>query len=105
MSRETKIRAKYIEMLVKILENESVEIAKIKRYRTACWVATMLLVFCAMFFSRIGAIDTFWVVIIASLGGIAAGIGVYFDSALKQWPVIKEFLDKDALYNARENDT
>lgn len=44
--------------------------------------------------------STLWLIGVSALGGLLIGLSIYFSSSVKQWPVLKRFLNAQAVHEA-----
>ena len=97
MNKDEIYRAKVIRQFAELLESEESALKKTYRYRSLSQV-------CGWVFMAIALIAAFgnepWPILTlatAFLGGIAVGFTIYFETTLKNWPIIKEFINNEAI--------
>jgi hypothetical protein len=98
-------RRKHIAMLINALSNEAIEIRKLTRLKRLCYFTFIAGVAATVFFYNANGMPPIAAVTAAGIAGLAVGFMIYFENALLQWPTICEFLDKEALANAADEDT
>jgi len=104
MNKEEKIRAKCINNLTTILANEDRELRRINRYSWVCSILGFALATFAVLGMLNDTTPSYLVGIPALLGGLTIGLAIYFENSLTQWPVIKEFLNIEAIKDAAAKD-
>jgi hypothetical protein len=98
-------KKKIVAGLAALLADEERELSKFRRLGTRCQWAGAIFIAAALFAS----FQQSWVVImfiaIGVIGGFLGGLSLLYASFLEQWPVIKPFLNREAVEEAsRLND-
>ena len=105
MSDDAKFRAKVLRGLARALADERSHLLKYGRWGTWTAFAGSVLVVVALLFAfdRHG-FSAILFVALGAVGGILMGLSIYFSSAVKQWPVVRRFLDVQAVKEAAARD-
>jgi len=97
MARKERVERKIIVGLNRLVTDEAVELDRTRRRRSRCYVIGFLLIALSVGIS-ITAIWPAWVTtFIGALGGLGVGLGVLYDNSINQWPILKRFIDHEAL--------
>jgi hypothetical protein len=101
MAKADDYRAKMVRGLVRALDDEESHLRRYSRIGTACTVLGAL-IFSLALFAAWGGRDAaaLWLVVAGTVGGLLLGLAVFFNSAVEQWPVNREFLNVDAIREA-----
>jgi hypothetical protein len=105
MAKGPHSREKILRMLVQALEDEQRYLRKYRRLGACFGVvggAWLVLAILAGFGSS--ETDTIWLVLSGAAAGLLVGLAVFFNSSVEQWPVIREFLNVDAVRKASHRD-
>lgn len=99
-------RTKVIQELVRGLENESRYLRKYSVLGKSLGAIGGLL-FGLLFMSalRLNDQNLLWFLCLGTTGGILIGLSVYFGTSVKQWPVVKEFIDANKLQEAAKRES
>jgi hypothetical protein len=105
MSDDSKFRAKVLRGLARALADERSHLLKYERWGT--WMAyagSVLVVIALLFAFNRHSSSAILFVALGVVGGILMGLSIYFSSAVKQWPVLRRFLDAQAVKEAAARD-
>jgi hypothetical protein len=92
--------ARLLRQLKKLVENESRELKRIQRVAFILGVIGWLTVFAA-FLEASKPNWPLWVIATcASVGGICIGLSIMLKTAHRQWPVVRRFLNIEAIKDA-----
>ena len=105
MKSNLKYREKMILGIIYALDNED---SYLRKYRLIGKVLGVL----GGFFLGLTVVVTLqscnsiiiWFIVISSISGLSIGLSTYFNSCAKQWPIIKEFIDIQAIREAAKNE-
>jgi hypothetical protein len=101
-----KQREKIIQALSGLVRDEAAEMDKLRLRKRVTQLAGWLvlaLVFTLAFQDSESPLA--WLYTLgAALGGVLLGMGKWYESSLLSWPVLREFLDRDRLRDARIDD-
>lgn len=101
-----KQREKIIQALAGLVRDEAAEMNKLRLRKRitqlAGWLA-LILAFTLAFQDSESPLA--WLYTLgAALGGVLLGLNIWFEKSLLSWPVLREFLDRDRLRDARVDD-
>lgn len=98
-------RTKIIQELVRVLDSDSKYLRKYslvgKALSVIGGVLFGLLVISAL---RLKDQNLLWFLCLGTMAGILIGLSVYFGISVKQWPLIKEFIDANKLQEAAKRE-
>ena|SRR5688572_19008761 len=98
-------RAKLIKALARALGNETSHLRRYYWLARACGVAGGLIFGLALFSAlRVGEPSGIWFAALGTAGGLLIGLAIYFGSSVQQWPVIREFINVQAVRDAARGD-
>jgi hypothetical protein len=105
MSDDAKFQAKVLRGLARALADERAHLLKFGRWGNWTSLAGSVLVAVALLyaFDRHGFSGVLFVVM-GAVGGVLMGLSIYFSSAVRQWPVVRRFLDVQAVKEAAARD-
>jgi len=86
-----------LRQLSKLLSAEQQQLRLIQTLRLLSNVASLLSLGVLAFLATRGTIGALAGVVLGTASGTLAGLGFYFSSALKQWPVLKQHLNQDSI--------
>jgi hypothetical protein len=97
MARKERVERRIVVSLNRLVNDEKAELAKTRRRRSRCYLIGFVLVALSIGIS----IETLWPCWVtsgfAALGGLGVGLGVLYDNSINQWPILKRFIDHEAL--------
>ena len=97
MTREERVSRKITLHLSRLFRDEVVELAKLRRMRTQCYEIGGLLMVLSLYASGRSWWAEWLNSLFGSTGGVLVGLGVLYDSAINQWPALKQFIDGEKL--------
>ena len=98
-------RTKVIRELVRALDNESRYLRKYSVLgKSLGAMGAVLFGFLMMSALRLKDQNLLWFLCLGTTAGILIGISMYFGTAVKQWPVVKEFMDANKLREAAKRE-
>ena len=101
MTNAERFRAKMVRGLVRALDDEEAHVRRYRRVGTTCGMLGALIFTLALFAAWQGSdAADLWFVVAGAVGGLLMGLAVFFNSAVEQWPVNREFLNADAVREA-----
>lgn len=105
MHINTRYRRKVIQGLAKAIDDEASHLRLYYRLGRGCGVLGGLLFGLALFSSlRLDASGGTWLVALGALGGLLIGLSVHLGTSVQQWPVIREFVNVQAIQDAVRSD-
>lgn len=105
MVANSRYRTKVVRALSRTLSNETTHIRRYYWLAKACGVLGGLIFGLALFSSlKVGETSGIWFVVLGSLGGLLIGLAIYFGSSVQQWPVLREFINAQAVQEAARRD-
>src|SRR5712664_1099894 len=101
MFRRATYEAKVTRALDRALADESRHLRKYYWLGKGAGFGGGALVGIALFTAfRDGSTSIRWLVAIGALGGLLLGLSIYFSSSVRQWPVLRRFLNAQAVQEA-----
>jgi len=98
-------RAKMVRALAQALDGEAAHLRKYYWLGKGAAFSGGILVGIALFASfQGGRPSVVWLVAAGTLGGLLIGLSIYFNSSVKQWPVLKRFINVQAVQEAVRQD-
>lgn len=98
-------RTKVIQELVRGLDNDSRYLRKYSLIGKALSViGGVLFGFLVISALRLKDQNLLWFLCLGTTAGILIGLSVYFGTSVKQWPLIKEFMDINKLQEAAKRE-
>lgn len=98
-------RAKLIKALARALGNEASHLRRYYWLARACGVLGGLIFSLALFSAlRVGEPSGIWFAALGTTGGLLIGLAIYCGSSVQQWPVIREFINIQAVQDAARRD-
>jgi uncharacterized protein YacL len=99
-------RAKVIKELVRGLENESRYLRKYSLLgKSLGTIGGLLFGLLLMSALRLNDQNLLWFLCLGTTSGILIGLSVYFGTSVKQWPVVKEFIEANKLQEAAKHES
>jgi uncharacterized membrane protein len=83
--------------LARLVDNETTRLRTIRRLALALWLTGIVAVACALLFMRAPDSLTQWLAILGMIGGFLAGIASFYSTSLRQWPVLRRYLDVERI--------
>jgi hypothetical protein len=97
VTREEKIERRMAAHIARLVRDEASELARLRKRREFLYEVGGLLIL----LSLLASVRTWWPTwvnpLLAASGGLACGLGVFYDTAANQWPVLRKFLDSEKL--------
>jgi hypothetical protein len=101
MSNPTRFRSKVLRQLNRALDNETSYIRRYFWIGKGCAFLGGLAFGLALFAALRARIPWgTWFVCVGAAGGLLIGFGVFMGSSIRQWPVVREFLNVEELRKA-----
>ena len=98
-------RVKLIKALARALGNEASHQRRYYWLGKACGVFGSLIFGLVLFAAlRIGEPAGIWFTALGTAAGLLIGLAIYFASSVQQWPVIREFINVQAVQDAVRRD-
>ena len=98
-------RAKLIRALARTLGNEASHLRRYYWLAKACGVLGAFVFGLTLFSAlRVGESSGNWFAGLGTVGGLLIGLAIYFGSSVQQWPVIREFINVQAVQDAARRD-
>lgn len=86
-----------LRQLAKLLTSEQQQLRLLKALRLACYVIAWFSIVALAFFANRGNLNALHGVVLGTFAGMVAGMGFYFSSALRQWPVVRQHMNKETV--------
>jgi hypothetical protein len=94
-----------VRALAKVLTNEQAHLRKYYWLGKALGFLGGLACGVALFAAlRRGDSVASWLVVMSGVGGVFAGLAVYFNSSVRQWPVLRQFINEQAIQEAARDE-
>ena len=104
MFKRTAYQTKVIRALDRVLADESRHLRKYYWLGKGAGFGGGVLVGIAFFTAfRDSGSSVRWLVAVGAVGGLLLGLSIYFSSSVKQWPVLRRFLNAQAVQEAARN--
>ena len=105
MLKRSHSREKIVRALARAVDDEQRHLLKYRRLGTGfavvggAWLTLAIL-------AALGSpeTDAIWLALSCAAGGLLVGLAVFFLSSVEQWPVIREFLNVEAVREASRRD-
>jgi sulfite exporter TauE/SafE len=106
MNTNSRQRAKMVRALAKVLTNEKARLRKYYWLGKALGVLGGFTCGLALFAAlRLSDAIASWLVVTSAIGGLFAGLAIYFGNSVRQWPVLRPFINEQAVQEAARNET
>ena len=95
MGPEQKLEAKIVRALAKLLADEQRQVA---RWRTAGKISTLLgaVLWTVALFGYLQEAGGSWLLaVLAGVGGLCLGLGLWFTTFVEQWPAVRPYIDAE----------
>ena len=95
MTPDAKLEAKIVRTLAKFLADER---AGLGRWRTAgnAWTFAGAVLWVVAVFGYLQDTGGHWMLaVVAGVGGVCLGLGLWFSTFVAQWPAVRQFIDAE----------
>ena len=105
MRKNLEFREKMIKCLVNVLDNEEPYLRKYRLIGKVCGLLGGIILSLTVLASLQNNSSTnTWLIVIGAISGLLIGLSVYFKSSAIQWPIIREFINIQAVHEAAKSE-
>ena len=83
--------------LVRMFDNEPARMALIRRLAWAFLMVGAIAMTVGLWAANGARPDAFWPTVLAIFGGYAAGLSNFFFTSIRQWPIVRRYLDVERI--------
>jgi hypothetical protein len=99
MADDTRFHSQVLRGLSRALADENAHVRRYSRLATILSYAGAVLIVVPLFFNYSDLASAGYIGL-SAVGGFLAGLSVFFSSSIRQWPVVRRFIDAQAVREA-----
>jgi lipopolysaccharide export LptBFGC system permease protein LptF len=93
----TKFERRLLRDLVRMFDNEPARTALVQRLAWTLLIAGAIAMAVSLWAVSATGSNTFWLTVLAIVGAYVAGVSNFFFTSLRQWPIVRKYLDADRI--------
>lgn len=95
MKPNAQLERKIVRTLVKFLMDEQAALRRSRGFATA-WIISGSILWTVALFGYAQPAGGHWILtVLAGVGGVCLGLGLWFSTFVEQWPAVRQFIDAE----------